>query len=118
MPMHRIGLSQAWERLAPVRGDAVWIRRFGRSGQLDPNERVHLVVEGVSLPLTLRLNDGPEEHVPAGTSRWAREFTDRWGERNDLIVAFAGPTPVDATVRRSPFPEDVARIWIEIESGT
>lgn len=118
MPVHRIGLSQAWDRVDPVGGEAVWIRRFGRSRQIDPDERVRLVLEGVSVPLTLRLNDGPAEEVPAGTTRWAREFTDRWGDRNELIVTVSATTRPEPTARRSPFPADVAQIWIEIECGT
>ena len=116
MPMHRIGLSQAWDRVADVGREAAWVRRFGRPRTLESNERVHLVVEAVSLPLTLRLNDAPPETVPAGTARWARELTGRWLERNELVVTVAGPTPTVATAARCPFPDDVARFCIEIDS--
>jgi hypothetical protein len=126
---HRIRLRGPWEysdptgTLPPGRltmpaplpyhvGPLRLVRRFGAPGQLDSDERVWLVVEGLTAPAQLTLNgndlDGAEQDVTALLR-----------PRNELVITLAvapsqGPPwhEVCLEIRRTAYLRDV-RVWTE-----
>ncbi len=114
MNIHRIRLAGPWQ-LVDASGSTSRVtlpvglaqpsrlrRRFGRPRQLDSDERVWLVIEGLSGNAVVTLNDGPLESKAADATRSVVlrvDVTDRLVENNWLVIewpvaesaALAGP---------------------------
>lgn len=123
---HAIRLGSAWDPpgvVPPSMDERVrWARRFGRPGGLEPDDRVLLVVtesatgaeiavNGVCLPPLLL-----PPHV-AVAARWSHDITPLLRDRNDIVVAVpatVGGDPVCDTHGRSPLPQAIGMIALEI----
>jgi hypothetical protein len=125
---HAIRLGSAWDppaEVPPSTDEQVrWARRFGRPGGLGPDDRVLLVVtesvtgaeiavNGVCLPPLLL-----PPHL-AGAARWSHDITPLLRDRNDIVVAVpaaVGGDPVCGMRGRSPLPQAIGTITLEIVS--
>jgi hypothetical protein len=90
-------------------------RRFGYPGRIDPDERVWLLIEGLSVPATVELNGA--DLGQAGSDGF--DVTARLLPRNEVAVTLTvepGQAPpweeVCLEVRRTAYLRDV-RVWVE-----
>jgi hypothetical protein len=95
-------------------GEVQLRRRFGYPGQIDPDERVWLVVERPARPLAVSLN-GERLGECADTTQW--DVTARLAARNELLVvteASAGEpwAEVEMEVRRTAYLRELC-VWAE-----
>jgi hypothetical protein len=56
---HRIHLRGHWEVSEPMPGRVRFIRRFGRPRMSDAGSSIQLVISGLLLPGTVRINSSP-----------------------------------------------------------
>jgi len=119
--LHRIDLTNAWD--APTTMDGPWVRRFGCPTGLARADRVWLVSEvsvfgsdedraGIVRPRECRLNGTP---LPAllGPGLRRADVTHLLRPRNELVLV-ADVTGQAEDRRR--LPDDVGRVWLEIET--
>jgi hypothetical protein len=100
---HRIHLRGHWEVSEPSPGRVRFVRRFGRPRVTDPGRSIKLVVSGLVLPGTVRINSFPPQ--PMVSDPFSFE-PGNLQPRNELTVEGTG----DAA---SPPPDVV----MEIEEG-
>lgn len=115
MNPHTIRLGNAWEASAE---GAVWTRRFGRPAGLGPGDRVLLRVVSRG-PAAVSLNAAELPRLEATSGPWRHEITPLLRDRNTLVLTpavVAAPSPsADAAAHgRSPLPEEIADVSLEI----
>lgn len=118
MNSHTIRLGNAWE---PSAAGAVWTRRFGRPAGLGPGDRVLLRVVSRG-PAAVSLNAAELPRLEATSGPWRHEITPLLRDRNTLVltptapVVAAAPSPSaeGAAHGRSPLPEEIADVSLEI----
>lgn len=110
---HRIGLQAAWDAGA---GGAAWIRSFGRPTGVAAGDRVWLVVERPAA-CTALLNGRPLPPIVAGVGAWRHDVTADLRPRNELRLEFAGRIVANVGPGRTPLPEALGSVALEIEPG-
>jgi hypothetical protein len=110
---HRIRLQGAWEVAA---GGAAWTRSFGRPTGVGPGGRVWLVLERPAA-CAAALNGRPLPPVAGGIAAWRHDVTADLRDRNELRLEVHEPPWPVAGVGRTPLPEAVGLVALEIEPG-
>ncbi|MFM1904892.1 MAG: hypothetical protein RLZZ440_2792 [Planctomycetota bacterium] len=119
---HAINLSTAW--CPPAAAAEAWVRRFGRPDGVEQGDVIWLVVESAG-GCRLALNAASLPTVPpGGVLRHA--VTGLLGPRNELQLSPlegraalpVGESACPNSHGRSPLPDAMARVRLEIESRT
>ncbi len=93
---HTIRLHGPWQSAATQPSPAAasvsetlttWTRRFGRPQNLEPSERVWLVVQRPRASLRVALNRVDLGTIPAGCPEWRTAVTNLLEPRNELVLA-------------------------------
>lgn len=108
---HRIGLQAAWHAEA---GGAAWTRSFGRPTGIDPGDRVWLVIERPAACAAL-LNGWLLPPIAAGVAAWRHDVTADLLHRNELRLDVPGGVVPVASSGRTPLPESLGTVALEIE---
>lgn len=110
---HRIRLQAAWQSAA---AGAVWTRSFGRPTGIDPGDRIWLVIEAPKA-CAAKLNGRPLPVVVGVMAAWRHDVTAELLERNDLRLEFDAPSDVESVTARSPLPDALGLVALEIDPG-
>jgi len=116
---HSIHLGTAWEPPAPAEADghAVWTRRFGRPGGLEPGDRVLLVVAQPAVAAEVVVNTVRLPALTPGAGRWEQDITPLLRVRNELLVRVAasvGSDMVHGRRGRGLLPSAIGMVALEI----
>lgn len=125
---HSIHLGTAWEPPAPAAdGRAVWSRRFGRPGGLEPGDRVLLVFMQPAVAAEVVVNAVSLLPLPVNAGRWAQDITPLLRDRNELLVTAAASISMDGGMAdggmahgqqtRGLLPSVFGRVALEIVSA-
>jgi beta-galactosidase/beta-glucuronidase len=97
-PSGQVRMPRDWRELfGDAYGTARFVRRFGRPTNLDENERVRLVFDGIGGAAVVQLNGVELGRVNLANRRAAFDITRRLHARNELAVTLTVDTPlVDA----------------------
>jgi hypothetical protein len=71
------------------------IRRFGLPTNLEPDERIELVIETARLSARVHLNDEDIGEIDSQSSTTRLDVTDRLQSRNELVIDVLTPTNPD-----------------------
>lgn len=94
MPIHRIRLRHPWH-CEPQSDSVVWRRRFNRPTGLGSQERVVLVVEGVTTPGIVLLNGQPLGSLRLEAAPQPFDLTGMLQASNELALRLESAPPED-----------------------
>ncbi len=115
--IHRIRLRGPWQRQAAPAGAATpFTRRFGRPTGLDGGQRVYLVIDVLTAATCVWLNSQLLAEVPAGTTTWRYDITDRLTASNLLELHLASE-PAASPLVPLPRAGERAEDWSEGRIG-
>lgn len=82
-----VKLPAQWDLVTGERSGVRLTRHFGWPAALQPHERVWIIINGVTAPCTIRLNDQTLGPVDGTFAEW--EMTGLLQERNDLSITLS-----------------------------
>ncbi len=105
VPFFRVTIPDAWSNHlgSAFHGLARYLRRFGCPTNLEPGQRVELVIESLELPAQIRLNDRLLYASRSPDPVWRVDITEQLAPRNRLMIDLAYPAG-DAEDNRQPTP--------------